>query len=268
MVAADLFTLNRAEHLVVVDYFSRYPEVYKLQSTSSQSIINALKTIYSRHGIPETLRTDNGPQFSSQEFQDFASKYGFTHTTSSPHFPSSNGQAERAVQTVKRLLRSSDDPPLALLSYRATPLPWCGRSPAELLMGRQIRTVLPQTSQSLVPQWPYLTEFKRANDKFKEQQKRNYDNRHRVRNLPEIPNNTDVWVTTDGHNTSGRVMRMADTPRSYVVQTPTGNLRRNRHQLNPNLSPTDPQPTTAGDRSPIMTRSRTGTPISPPDRLA
>ena len=74
MVAADLFTLNRAEHLVVVDYFSRYPEVYKLQSTSSQSIINALKTIYSRHGIPETLRTDNGPQFSSRDFQDFASK--------------------------------------------------------------------------------------------------------------------------------------------------------------------------------------------------
>ena len=107
----------------MVDYFSRYPEVYKLQSTTSLSVINALKSTFVRHGIPETLRIDNGSQFSSQEFTVFANKHGFTHMTSSPHFPTSNGQAERAVQTVKSLLKNTDDPPRALLSYRATPLP-------------------------------------------------------------------------------------------------------------------------------------------------
>ena len=57
------------------------------------------------------------------QFAKFAKQYDFTHTTSSPHFSASNGQAERTVQTVKHLLKDADDPPLALLSYRATPFP-------------------------------------------------------------------------------------------------------------------------------------------------
>ena len=64
-VATDLFQLKGADYLVIVDYFSRYPEVHKLTRTTSQSVINSLKTVFARHGIPETLRTDNGPQFSS-----------------------------------------------------------------------------------------------------------------------------------------------------------------------------------------------------------
>ena len=103
--------------------------------------------------------SDNVPQYSSQEFMDFAHQYQFTHVTSSPHYPPSNGLAERTVQTAKRLLKNADDPFLALLSYRATPLSWCGKSPAELLMGRNIRTNLPQATKSLIPQWPYIQDF-------------------------------------------------------------------------------------------------------------
>ena len=128
---------------MIVDNFLRYPEVHKLTTTTSQSIINLLKTVFVHHGIPEILRADNGPQFSSQQFAEFAKQYDFTYTSSSPHFSASNGQAERTVQTIKHLLKDADDPPLALLSYRATPFPWRGRSPAELLMGRNIRTTLP-----------------------------------------------------------------------------------------------------------------------------
>ena len=88
-VAADLFQLKGSDYIVIVDYFSRYPEVHKLTTTTSKNIINSLKTAFACHGIPETLRTDNGPQFNSIEFTEFAKQYDFTHTTSSPHFPAS-----------------------------------------------------------------------------------------------------------------------------------------------------------------------------------
>ena len=140
------------------------------------------------------------------------------------------------MQTIKQLLKNTDDYHLALLSYIATPFPWCGRSPAELSMGRKICTLLPQTTASLVPQWHYLLEFKPANRKFKDQQKNYYDARHRVCSLPDIPDNTDVWITTNGQNSTGRTIRRTDAPRSYIVQTSSGELCRNRSQLNVNPS--------------------------------
>ena len=138
VVGTDLFELNRLNYLLVVDYFSRYPEVIQLTSTTSASVISPLKSVFARHGIPEIVRSDNGPQYSSSEFGSFASSYGFQQLTSSPRFPQSNGQAERSVQTVKNLLKKSDDPYTSLLSYRATPLSWCELSPAELSMERRL----------------------------------------------------------------------------------------------------------------------------------
>ena len=114
-VATDLFHLKGADYLPVVDYFSRYPQILKLTSITSHSIIKALKTIFSQHGVPETVMSDNGPQYVSQEFAEFSETYDFSHVTSSPHFPQSNGQAEH----------------MALLSYRSTPFPWCNHSPAD-----------------------------------------------------------------------------------------------------------------------------------------
>ena len=84
VVATDLFELNKLNYLLVVDYFSRYPEVLQLTSTTSMSVISALKSVFSRHGIPEIVRSDIGPQYSSAEFMSFASSYGFHHLTSSP----------------------------------------------------------------------------------------------------------------------------------------------------------------------------------------
>ena len=83
---------------------------------------------------------------------EFATTYGFNHITSSPYYPQSDGLAERTVRMVKRLFSNSPDPFLALLSYRATPLPWCGLSPAELLMGHVIRKDVPQTTSKFYPE--------------------------------------------------------------------------------------------------------------------
>ena len=83
-VAADIFTLNGQEYLVIVDYFSRYPEVQKLKSTTTLGIVNVQKAAFTRHGIPETFRSDNGPQFSSQEFKDFAASTTFNTALAAP----------------------------------------------------------------------------------------------------------------------------------------------------------------------------------------
>ena len=136
-IGTDLLEWKGSSYLVVIDYYSRYIELAKLSSLTSSSIINHLKSIFARHGVPETVMSDNGPQYSAVVFKEFAKEYGFTHVTSSPKFPQSNGAAERAVKTVKGLLNKNEDPYLALMSYRSTPLE-NGYSPAELLMSRKI----------------------------------------------------------------------------------------------------------------------------------
>ena len=129
-VGVDLFYLNGTNYLLLVDYFSIYPEVHKLMSTTSTNIIDSMKETLSRFGITEIVRSDDGPQFTLEQFSHFAQTYGFEQITSSPLFPQSNGQVERTVKTVKKLLKETRDPHMALLTYRITPFPWCKRSPA------------------------------------------------------------------------------------------------------------------------------------------
>ena len=83
LIATDLFILEKVTYLLVVDYYSRYVEVVALpKSTNSLTIIQALKTIFARHGIPDEVRSDNGPQYHSDEFAQFAKEWGFQHSTS------------------------------------------------------------------------------------------------------------------------------------------------------------------------------------------
>ena len=115
-VGMDLFDYQGQQYLLIVDYFSKYIEIAHLRSTSADVVITHCKSIFARHGIPEVITSDNGPQFSAQKFAKFATMYGFTHLTSSPYYPQGNGEAERAVQTIKNLLRKSQDPYLAVLN--------------------------------------------------------------------------------------------------------------------------------------------------------
>ncbi|KAL6490042.1 hypothetical protein MHYP_G00003870 [Metynnis hypsauchen] len=152
-VGMDLFEHEKKSYVLIVDYFSRYIEVAELKTTSSEVTVRAIKEAFARHGIPDEVVSDNGPQFVSDTFRNFAHEFKFIHTTSSPHYPQANGEAERAVRTLKGLWKKERDYSKALLAYRATPLEH-GFSPSQLLMGRRLRTTLPQPPGNLSPVWP------------------------------------------------------------------------------------------------------------------
>ncbi|GBL84552.1 hypothetical protein AVEN_63710-1 [Araneus ventricosus] len=136
VLGLDLFKYKNSWYLLISNYYSRYPEIARLDRLTSTEIINHCKSIFSRHGIPDVVRSDNGSQFDSVktvEFKDFAKSYGFTHISSSPKFSQSNGLIEAVVKTVKARIKKSREPYLALMAYRATPLK-NGFSPSELLM--------------------------------------------------------------------------------------------------------------------------------------
>ena len=141
----DLFELNKEYYLPVIDYYSRFPIIQKLSSLNTSAIIH-LKQIFSEYGIPKTIVTDGGPQFNA-EFQDFARLWHFQHIKSSPHHLLSNGLAKRFVQTIKtnliRTMATQEDPYLALLGYRATPLSHNLPSPVDLLNSRKYHALLP-----------------------------------------------------------------------------------------------------------------------------
>ena len=127
-LGADFMTYDGSEYLVIVDYYSKMPIVRKMPTSqcNSAKMITVLKELFAEHGIPEEIRSDNGPQFASHLFAEFTKDWNIKHSTSSPRNPRSNGQAESAVKIVKGLLThakcSGQDPYLALLAYRSTPV--------------------------------------------------------------------------------------------------------------------------------------------------
>ena len=122
----DLFSFDQRESLIIVHFLTNYLEIYYLnEGSTSLMVIRKINTQFARHGIPIMVYTDNGPQFTSQEFQSFAQSWGFTHKTSSPMHSQSDGKAESAVKTAKQIMQraksASTDAWKAFLEYRYTP---------------------------------------------------------------------------------------------------------------------------------------------------
>ena len=103
-LSADLFYVQQSWFLIVVDYYSKFPFVKKLQNLTSGAVVNEMKMLFAENGIPESLQCGNGTQFISGEFHQLASQYGFEIVTSSLHYPRGHGFVERQVQTVKKTI--------------------------------------------------------------------------------------------------------------------------------------------------------------------
>ena len=250
-VSTDLFELASQKYLVVMNYYSRFIEILSLVETTSQVVIQKLKSVFARWGIPEELISDNGTQFKSLHFDEFKAKYRFKHTTSSPHHPQANGTAESGVRIAKRILKQ-EDPFLALMAYRATPIPATGKTPSELIMGRLIRTTLPTLTKVLEPKLPNHTAIKGADIKAKRGYNESFDKRNGARELPKLQPGDRVRAKLDDEKqwtTEAKVVREDQSPRSYIIDTGGRRLRRNRRHLRKVPTPTCYD--TSGDDSQI-----------------
>lgn len=235
-VGADIFTLQKKDYLVTVDYFSGFWEVDLLRSVTSTTVINRLKQHFARNGIPSVLISDNGPQFASQEFLDFTSNWDFEHCTSSPHHPNANGKVESAVKAAEKMLTkcamSRTDPCIALLEIRNTPTQGAGTSPAQRLLNRRTRTLIPATDNKLAPRG---TEYMLDSMKMKHNKglQTNQYNKG-ARELPSLEEGDTVrlkpYKLGQKEWQKGIVTKRLDE-RSYEVETTSGTLRRNRVHL-------------------------------------
>ena len=194
--STDIFEYGGHSYLLVTDFYSKYFEIELLRQTTANCVINNLKKIFARFGIPKEVLSDNGSQYSntrnlfnsSHEFKRLADEWGFRHTTSSPEYPQSNGAAEKAVQTAKRILKKAaadnKDPFDGLLKYRNTPFDDLGVSPAQLLMSRRTRTQLLTHRHLLLPRPVDPNQVVKTLKHRQSVSKKNYDSHSR--DLPPL----------------------------------------------------------------------------------
>ena len=181
----------------------------------AEYVITELRKIFSRYGIPEEVMLDNGPQYASREFQEFAKTWEFKHITSSPRYPRSNGLVERTIQTVKKLLSkalsSHQDPYLAILENRNTPVDGFA-TPAQLLMSRNLRSKIPSLPTNLKPKIINAQDFQDNREKIQQQQKGYHDKR--ATSLPTLEEGEHVRMRDGKKWKPVTVRKNASEPRS------------------------------------------------------
>lgn len=227
--------------LVIVDAHSKWVDVYPTSGTTAKETIKCLQHSFSRFGLPVSIVSDNGPCFSSQEFKDFCMHTGARHITTAVYKPSTNGLAEKMVQTLKKSLRTSksaiqDTLDRFLFNYRLTPHSTTGVSPAELMFGRRLRSRLDLL-------WPAEGVSSRVAKK-QQAQKKEHANAPRIVNLPpESPVMIRNYTPGGSKWIPSTVVRKTG-PLSYKCTGPSGNeVKRHQDQIITRTIPVSPSPT-------------------------
>jgi hypothetical protein len=228
-VAADIAEIKGQNYLVVIDYFSRWLEVYQIHSKNSSTIIKKFKEIFSRFGIPKTLIADNMP-FNSFEMQQFAKDWQFEIVTSSPYHPKSNGLVEKAVGIFKTMFKKASenkqDLDLYLMNYRNAPVAGLQHSPSQLLNSRVMRTKLPINGQVLKPK--LVSKDIQDEMKDNQRQQKTYYDRRSIKNIEEFFVGQDVLVQNICNKQweKARIIEKLPQPRSYLLKHINGSIQR------------------------------------------
>ncbi|KAB0804231.1 hypothetical protein PPYR_01201, partial [Photinus pyralis] len=230
-IAADICEFGGKSYLIVQDYFSRWLEILPLRNKTSEEVIGKFKSLFATHGIPKILICDNVP-FGSYECTKFSKEWNFEIRTSSPRYPQSNGQAERAVQTAERILKkckfANIDIEVALLEYRNCPITGLHVSPSQLLFSRRLRTKIPTHTKLLTPkvQENVSVELENRQNKYKHY----YDRTAQPRK--EFNKGDSVTICKNRVWEPATIIKKHDAPRSYLVRDSEGSiLRRNSSVL-------------------------------------
>ena len=155
-LVADYFDLEGHHYLVIADRLSGWSEIIQIKQgskdTGAGALCKGLRDFFARFGVPADISTDGGPEFVARETQNFFKSWGIIHKLSSSYYPTSNGRAELAVKSAKRLLRDNvkkdgsvdtDKFVRAMLTKRNTPDSYSKLSPAEIIMGKKLNDALP-----------------------------------------------------------------------------------------------------------------------------
>ena len=198
-----------------------------------------MKSMFTRHGIPDEIVADNYRPSQAKRLCEFAGDWGLKVSTSSPRYPQSNGMSERAIQTIKNILRKAceygKDPYIALLEYRNTAVSGLKESPAQLPMSRMLKSKLPTAASLLKPQVVENTQqkLKQGSDKKKMYYDRN------AKPLPPVEKHGTVRIRKGKTWEPAIVTEKHAAPRSYIITTPDGTAYRQncRHLLSTVKSP-------------------------------
>lgn len=165
ILATDIFFLLGKQYVIIVDTYSKYIEIDKLNDVKVETTIKSLKKIFAGHGIPRILYSDSGTQYSNSKFKQFANEWSFKHIMTTSIHHQSNGLAERHIQTVKRILKKivqeGKDVDLGLLQLRNIPIDASGVIPAELLYGRRVRNIIPDGNRAGVKRKVFVKELEK-----------------------------------------------------------------------------------------------------------
>lgn len=225
-IGIDIAEYGSEYFLIVIDYYSRWLEVLKLHDKTADSIINSIKPIFSRFGIPSYCVSDNMP-FNSYIFKQFSKDWNFQIITTSPNYPQSNGLVEKSVGIVKSMMRkcheTGQDLELYLLNYRSSQVAGLNYSPAEILQNRVLRTKLPVSEESLVPKIP-IKLYENMKEKQIKQQKY-YNKSCKSKEKKFKKGDSVLWLKNKIWEV-GVIVGEANTPRSYLVKDARGKIFR------------------------------------------
>ena len=210
------------KHLIVADYFSKFPYVFPVASIHHFKTITHLRELFAAEGVPTVVMSDNRPPFSGEEFRQFARDFDFMHTTSSPHFHQSNGFIKAMVKKVKNTFKKTDGSPNAqsgaLLQLHDTPIMADLPSPAEILHGHPAQGAVLSRSSKRVN----ICQIRQRLTELQEKQKEHFDKAHRAKDLCVLKVREQVQFFHNKHGTgpikwtTGTVTEILECGRSCI----------------------------------------------------